>query len=150
MATSTDSTPSTSATPAHDKRLDRLLDYTKFHVGIYLSIGGGLVALIGAASKAEDETFLKEFVGSPKVLALALLFMALAGLAGGIVASCCTQYQTFEELWTKPQGPSRRKWLTGESWAFVEHAAFWLALLLLAYAVLSAPSVLKWLYGTSC
>jgi hypothetical protein len=71
--------------PVEDKRLDRLLDYTKFHVGIYLSIGGGLMALLGAASKADEKTFLNAFIGNPKALALAFLFMVLAGFAGGLM-----------------------------------------------------------------
>jgi hypothetical protein len=140
--------PPASSAPAEDKRLDRLLDYTKFHVGIYLSIGGGLVALIGASSKAEEKTFLKAFIGSPKALALALFFMVLAGLAGGIIASGCTQCRTFEELWRNRQGPYRLRLLTGESWALVEHGSFWISLLLFTYAVLSAPAVCKWLWGT--
>ena len=137
-------TPLTTS-PAEDKRLDRLLDYTKFHVGIYLSIGGGLVALIGAASKAEEKAFLSAFIGSPKGLALALLFMVLAGLAGGVIASCCTQYRTFDELWSQCQGPYRLKLLTGEKWALVEHGSFWISLLLFGYSVLSAPAVATWL-----
>jgi len=89
-----------------DKRMDPLLDYTKFHVGIYLSIGGGLVALNGAASKAEQKSFLSLFVGGRIALALALLFMVVAGIAGRVIASCCTQYRTFEELWPRRQGPT--------------------------------------------
>jgi hypothetical protein len=130
-----------------DKRLDRLLDYTKFHVGIYLSIGGGLVALIGAASKAEEKSFLNLFVGSRIALALALLFMVVAGIAGGVIASCCTQHRTFEALWCRPQGPYRTKILTGEGWAGLEHGAFWVSLLFFAYAILSAPTVCAWLWG---
>jgi hypothetical protein len=34
-----------------DKQLERLYDYTKFHIGIYLSSGGGLAALISAAAQ---------------------------------------------------------------------------------------------------
>ena len=36
-----------------DKRLDRLFEYTKFHIGIYLSAASGLVALIGLSAKPE-------------------------------------------------------------------------------------------------
>jgi len=41
-----------------DKRLDRLFKYTKFHIGIYLSAGGGLVALLGSADKID---FIKNY-----------------------------------------------------------------------------------------
>jgi hypothetical protein len=34
-----------------DKRLDRLFEYTKFHIGIYLSAGAGLLALLTTEGK---------------------------------------------------------------------------------------------------
>jgi len=32
--------------PVEDKRLERLYDYTKFHIGIYLSAAAGVAALL--------------------------------------------------------------------------------------------------------
>jgi hypothetical protein len=110
-----------------DKRLDRLLEYTKFHIGSYLSIGGGLVALIGSASKAQEQAFLSRLVGSPGALALALVLMAIAGLSGGVIASCCTQNHTFESVWHKRQGPYKAEWIKGQTWACIEHISFWLS-----------------------
>ena len=138
-----DPSPST-----EDKRLDRLLDYTKFHIGVYLSIGGGLVALIGAAAKAEERSFLREFIGSPKALMLAFLFMVLAGFAGGVIASCCTQHRNFNGVWQQRVGPYRMKVMTGENWALVEHLSFWISMLLFAYGVLSAQKVAQWICGS--
>lgn len=129
-----------------DKRLDRLLDYTKFHIGIYLSAGGGLVALIGSASKASEQDFLRRLIGCPFALGLALAFMIFAGFAGGIIASCCTQIRTFEDLWEKRQGPHNFKWFKGSTWALIEHGSFWISLMFFGYAVLSASDVRKWVW----
>ena len=129
-----------------DKRLDRLLEYTKFHIGIYLSIGGGLVALIGSASKSSEQDFLGKFIGSHIALAVALLLMASAGLAGGIIASCCTQFKTFEQVWGGEHGPHKLKLFSGQTWAFIEHLSFWLSMAAFGWAVLSAPGVVTWLF----
>lgn len=134
-------------TPVEDTRLDRLLEYTKFHIGIYLAVGGGLVTLIGSASKADEKDFLSNFIGSHGALAFALLLMAVAGLSGGIIASCCTQHHTFERVWCERQGPHKLRWFTGQTWAFIEHFSFWLSMVAFAYAVLSAPRVVKWLFA---
>ena len=126
-----------------DKRLDRLFEYTKFHIGIYLSAGGGLIVLLGSGDKSD---FIQDLIGSPKALAVALALMALAGLAGGVIASATTQCRHFEDLWLEPQGPLKRfTRITGRWWARIEHGAFWASAALIAYAVLCSPSVRLWL-----
>jgi hypothetical protein len=133
----------TQAEPLDDNRLDRLFEYTKFHIGIYLSAAGGLVALLGASEKS---TFLQSLIGSPKALILAFLFMLLAGVAGGVIASSSTQCRSFEEIWHKPQGPHTLKWITGQTWALVEHTSFWISVGLLTYSVFRSTAVCKWLF----
>jgi hypothetical protein len=132
-----------------DERLTRLLDYTKFHIGIYISAGGGLVALLASAAQAQNLgstlEFLKGFVAQPWALALACLLMVIAGAAGGIIASCCTQYRTFEELWSKPQGPHTCPIFTGKTWAFIEHGSFWLSFALASYSVLWSKHLWSWI-----
>jgi hypothetical protein len=133
--------------PKEDPRLDRLLDYTKFHIGIYLSVGGALVGLIGLASKTNEMQFLQKLVGQHHVgLAVALALMVVAGLAGGIIASGCTQCTTFEQVWAERHGPHKLTLLTGQTWAFIEHVCFWLSLLSFALTVLIAPGVSSWLF----
>jgi hypothetical protein len=124
-----------------DKRLDRLLEYTKFHIGIYLSIGGGIVALLGS----NEHVYVQQLIGSPKALLGGLIFMAIAGLAGGIIASSCAQYSGYDEFWLKPQGPYLLKLWIGRTWAFIEHTSFWIGLALIVYAVLRSPTVWTWL-----
>jgi hypothetical protein len=118
-----------------DPRLTRLFEYTKFHIGIYLSAGAGLLALLTADGKRLP--FSPTLVNRP-VLYIALAFMLLAGMAGGIIASSTTQCHTFDELWTTPQGPYKWGWWSGQTWALIEHGSFWISVLLLIVAVQSA------------
>jgi hypothetical protein len=128
--------------PDHDERVDRLFEYTKFHIGIYLSTGGAFLALIGTAEKTD---FLRALVGSPQMLLLALFLMIIAGMAGGVVASTTTTINDFEKVWNEPQGPFTFKVFPGRVWAGIEHGAFWLSVLLFSYSILSADAVISWL-----
>ena len=127
-----------------DKRLDRLLDYTKFHIGIYLSIGGGLLAILGS----KDVEYVRSLIGSPRVLLAGLIFMAIAGLAGGVIASSCTSYRTFHRFWNFPQAPRPLGclfWFKGRTWTIIEHWSFWIGLVLIVCAVLCSRSARTWL-----
>jgi hypothetical protein len=126
------------------KRLERLFDYTKFHIGIYLSSGGALVTLIGVAAD-KDKTFVAHLVGSPLCLAISLFLMAIAGMAGGVIASSCTECNTYEEVWEEKQGPFGWSWFTGRIWARIEHAAFWFSALFFSVSILSAQAVRGWI-----
>ena len=126
-----------------DKRLDRLFDYTKFHIGIYLSAAGGLVTLIGLAQG--ESAFIGKLVGSPIALLASFIFMIIAGMAGGLIASSATASSTYEELWLNPLGPFGIKIFRGRTWASIEHGSFWLSIFLFSYSILSSNDVQKWL-----
>ena len=128
-----------------DKRLERLFDYTKFHIGIYLSAGGALLTLIALAAEKDKATFVGKLVGSPPALAASLLSMLFAGACGGVIASASTQCNTYEELWLGRHGPFGSQLLKGKAWAGLEHGAFWLSVIAFCYAVLSAAAVHQWL-----
>lgn len=131
-----------------DDRLGRLLDYTKFHIGIYLTIFSGMAgAVAAAAADGEKLKLLSSLFAQRWALIPAALFMAVAGFAGGIIASSCTQEKSFDELWNSPQGPGSLKWWPGRAWALLEHSAFWISLVCLAVALLASSAVLKWLRG---
>jgi hypothetical protein len=118
-----------------DKQLARLYDYTKFHIGIYLSFAGGIAALLGSQ---ETGWFLSTLVKSNKYsLYAALVLMVLAGACGGVVASSTLECKTFHEFWNKDHGPQSLPFLKrhGSNWAMLEHAFFWLSLLVLGYAI---------------
>ena len=116
-----------------DKRLDRLLDYTKFHIGIYLSIGGGIVALLGSDKADWVFAYLRS---QTQLLGWSLVFMVVAGLCGGIVASSTTIYKSFDEFWLSKQGPMNFKIMPGQYWAMLEHIAFWISIIIFSVAVI--------------
>lgn len=105
-----------------DRRLERLFDYTKWHLGIYIAAAGALSALLAS----DNANILSKLWGSPYVLLFAAGCMAIAGLSGGIVASSCTTRKTFAEVWHRKLGPFEWRWLKGKTWAAIEHSAFWL------------------------
>jgi len=108
------------------KRIERLFSYTKFHIGFYITFGGGFVAL--AKASAGERSPFRGVVVNPELLGAAVALMALAGFAGGVVASSTTQCTTFDEFWGGKWGPYRSKLLYGEDWAALEHWTFWLSL----------------------
>src|SRR5688572_24979022 len=111
-----------------DKRLDRLFEYTKFRIGIYLTLGAGLMALIAVSSRSGSD--LQGIVKHPSWLGLAIISMALAGFSGGVVAGGITRCESFAKFWQQKQGPYGRGWLPGKTWAAIEHTFFWIALVL--------------------
>lgn len=156
MTTTATTVPATPAVPASvdDKRIDRLLDYTKFHIGIYLSIGGGIVALLGSSG---ESAFVLGLIGNRWVVGFSLLCIAAAGLAGGIIASSCADAKSFDAFWNHPITPCDIRLpkslvgrlpkslaarlpqsLTGRQWAYVEHVSFWVGLITISGAILVA------------
>jgi hypothetical protein len=130
-----------------DKRLERLYDYTKFHIGVYLSAATGLTGLIGSIADKKAGQFLFDLVGAPPFLGLALVFMVLAGACGGVVATSITESRSFDAFWTKPQGPSwRRDGPLGKRWVEAEHLFFWASLASMLLAVLLKRRTLEWLF----
>jgi hypothetical protein len=125
-----------------DKRLDRLFDYTKFHMSLCLSASGALVTVIASADKSD---VIKNLIGQPKALAAALVSMLTAAMAGGVIASSSSSCLRFEDFWNIAHGPFALRCFKGRTWAAIEHVAFWLSVALIVVAVLSKPSVLHWL-----
>lgn len=125
-----------------DKRLDRLFDYTKFHISLCLSAVGAMVTLIGSAGSSAT---VQEVIGSPKALGAALLTMIIAAIAGGVIASSSVTCRSFDEFWSNTQGPYMLRWFTGRTWAAIEHTGFWLSVVLIACSILNKSSVLHWL-----
>jgi len=117
-----------------DKRIERLFEYTKFHIGLYMTVGAGLVALIAGA--ADVNSVFHGIVANPKLLIISVLFMATAGLAGGVIASSLTQINSFDEFWTKRQGPWSLTICVGKYWTWIEHTAFWSSIIFAAASLL--------------
>lgn len=131
---------------SEDKRLERLYDYTKFHIGIYLSAAAGLTTLISAASANSSElSFLDTLTHPHWILAVALLLMVIAGAAGAVVATSAIKSSSYDDFATSPQGAYGWVPWPGERWATIEHAAFWLSLTVVGVTLLSSSQVLSWL-----
>jgi hypothetical protein len=103
------------------EKLKRLFDYTKFHVGVYLTVAGIFAGLIAATAKEPRLPF--KFDRGWLVAAIGLI--ALAGLSGGILASSMCHEKSHAEFWHKRIGPWRLNLWSAEAWTYVEHTAFW-------------------------
>lgn len=110
--------------PTEDPQLARLYDYTKFHIGIYLLAAGAMVTIAGSATQS---SFFEEIAKHPWLLVAAIFAMAVAGLAGGIIASTCATAEKLSDVWDECIGPWNRRWMRGSAWARLEHSAFWLS-----------------------
>lgn len=116
-----------------DPRIERLYDYTKFHIGIYIVAAGAMVTIAGST---EFSDFLDGLIKHSVLLVGAIIMMGIAGAAGGVIISSSAIAATFDEIWKQPIGPWGFKVMAGRRWATVEHAAFWASLLLFTAAAL--------------
>lgn len=104
-----------------DSQLERVFDYTKFHITVYLGLGGAI-----AGSKLIDDT--------PEVLqdwpfGVFFVSMVVAGVAAGVIASSTAYYATFEDFQRDKLGPWKLKLFKFATWAMIEHTAFWIGIL---------------------
>jgi hypothetical protein len=129
-----------------DKQLERLYDYTKFHIGIYLSAAGGLTALIAALAKEGTANAVTRLIGAPWALGFSFIFIALAGVSGAIVATSAIQSTSYQSFLSDHQGAYGVKPFTGQTWVTVEHGLFWLSLVFLSIGIFSSRVVLHWLF----
>src|SRR5688500_5311489 len=93
--------------PTDNERLDRLFEYTKFHIGIYLLAAGAMVTI---ASSEQTQGFF-EGLCMP-FLWVAIAAMVVAGMAGGIIASSCASDLTFHQVWNEEIAfwPVTKRW----------------------------------------
>ena len=136
----------TSAPTASDLRgLELLYDYTKFHIGVYLTLTAAYITL--ATSTA---------YWMPKIhstfATIAVIAFVVAGAGGGMVASnlpgcMCKSVAKYMEtrlviswwgLWRRKEKPDTYgQTLTAGTWAGIEHGAFWVGIVaaILSFAV---------------
>jgi hypothetical protein len=126
------------------KSLDLLFEYTKFHIGAYLTLAASYITV---ASLKKGEQFALPINGWCAFFAM-LLFMT-AGVAGGVIISTITQCygvacKNTMELLGMSIGPWNGKLIAtdGQSWVYIEHTSFWLGLV---FAIVSfyVPRVSK-------
>jgi hypothetical protein len=115
------------------KSLELLFDYTKFHIGIYLTLTAAYITI--ATAKIKEAPILEVKFG---FFAFAVLCFAIAGLSGGVIVSSITQTKarSSQQFLDERIGPWEWKILHGKArkWTWVEHTSFWIGL---ASAILS-------------
>ena len=136
------SEPATERSPAFSPesrrwldQLELLFEYAKFDIGLYITVG-----MIFVAALAFEPAVFKFHRG---FLSLAVGFIGLAGMAAGIIASRCAHFTSPRELWAAKFGPFRWSCLKGESWTYVQHFCFGIALIAAVLSVLTGHG--KWL-----
>ena len=109
---------------ADQKSLELLFDYTKFHIGLYLTLAAAYMA---AASLQFDNRQLIQL--DLRLVVPALMSFMIAGLAGGWIASSITQTEARSAIcFLKTDiGLFRAR-----IWMRIEHIMFWLGLVLAA------------------
>ena len=118
---------------AEDYQLTRLFNYTTFHIGLYATLITGLFAVIAYATKDPSKGFVHLLPYAKWTAALILL----AGAAGGAIASNIANYETFGAFSASKLSIFGIPTVTYFVWAHIEHAAFWAAVCVAAYAFLS-------------
>jgi hypothetical protein len=103
------------------EKVKTLFDYTKFHIGLYTTIGAILVAAIGT----------KAIPFRPLALWTCIILIGVAGFAGGVVASTLPGCNSLTQFLKDPVGPWDIKLFScsGQTWTRIEHTAFWLAII---------------------
>lgn len=129
---------------ARAKSLEMLYDYTKFHIGIYLTLTASYITV--ATVKVADAAG-KQYQFLPAnqyLMTVAVLSFMLAGLAGGIIVSSITQRVggSSNDFLETEIGPWNAKCirLRGRTWTYIEHTSFWVGLIaaVISFVVLRA------------
>ncbi|HEX6273987.1 MAG TPA: hypothetical protein VFZ53_13155 [Polyangiaceae bacterium] len=105
------------------EKLKLLFDYTKFHIGVYITLGTALAGLVGASTKIEAL-----IVVNKSWLIAATALMALAGFAGGVLVSSMCEASGLAAFWAMSLGPFSLELMPARYWTYLEHTAFWLSL----------------------
>jgi hypothetical protein len=102
-----------------DERLKQLFDYTKFHIGMYTTLIGAIIAVFGNKDWALSYGTLLPWA------LFSVMALTLAGIFGGLVASSIPYYRTFQEFTDARLGPWRAGWVRSLTCTHLEHSAFW-------------------------
>jgi len=101
-------------------QVNKLYDYTKFHIGLYATLMTLLMAVLSLGEKAvprEAVCYLK----------ITLVCFTIAGGCGGILGSSISLRQD-DLVNGQGIGPFSLGMLPAEVWAHLEHWAFWIGI----------------------
>jgi hypothetical protein len=101
-------------------QMKMMMDYTIFHIGVYITLSTLLVTLIGLKAFEEKLSALRPFLG------WTLVFFVVAGMCGGIVAGSLPYYESFDAFSKADIGPFFAPHvLPSRFWMSAEHVFFW-------------------------
>lgn len=112
-----------------DDQLKQLLDYTKFHIGMYTTL---ITAIIGVFA---NESLNVYYVGLLPFMKFAIFLFVVAGLAGGLVASSIPFYTTFDDFKKAKLGPWSYEFIGAITCTHIEHTAFWSGCVIIVYGL---------------
>jgi hypothetical protein len=113
------------------ERVKLLYDYTKFHIGVYLTLASALTAVFASPASSA-------WLVNRSLVATGLGFIVVAGIAGGVVASSLPYFAASTDIYEEKTGPLSSAWLSIRWWTYIEHMAFWVALGIVLMAFLLA------------
>jgi hypothetical protein len=114
--------PSDPSLPPKDPIVERVYDYTKWHI----ALNGAVLALVaGGIASGQLPKF-------PPLLLISVMFLIFAGIAAGTVASSLSRLERWDGFLQKKLYPlvpdSRNKGLTVQCWMDIQHASLWIAI----------------------
>ena len=98
------------------KQLELLMQYTLFHIGIYITLIAGALALQHFKEAFRDSLTLK----------FGLVCFLVAGACGGVIASQIPNFRCWDDFERTKLGPWGLGWMNYEDWARAEHLLFWI------------------------
>ncbi len=108
---------------SNEHRLNMLMDYTKFHIGLYAVV---ITTLLALAKIAQPGGVVPDCYKLPILATLVLVL--LAGMCGGLIAAHLPEQKKFDGFWEQGRiGPWGSKCFRVQHVARAEHLFFWLA-----------------------
>ena len=104
-----------------DERLKQLMDYTKFHIGMYVTLVSVLVGFI-----SKDYTTLVS-TSFHYWLLVTICLLVVSGMAGGLIASSIPDHVSYDIFISTRLGPWGAGWIRARECTHLEHTTFWLA-----------------------
>jgi hypothetical protein len=117
------------------EQLKLLMDYTKFHIGIYITLCTGLIAVLSVDNLKDY------FVPFQPYLFATLVLFAIAAAFGGLVGSSLPMFNTYEEFKDAKLGPFNAKWIPAQWCTHLEHLFFWLGALVTMFGLCQVNKV---------
>ena len=105
-----------------DEPLKQLLDYTKFHIGMYVTLTTLLIGVL-----TSDKVTLVKTSYAYWLAATLLCFLA-AGAAGALVASSAPDFASYKDMMDARIGPWDKELINARLVVHLEHTFFWLGI----------------------